>query len=132
MLKASDTELEVWHDWIQWAFPLPEGSRAVQNSPVAPASEFYDMRRNPVVLTNARALSDLYYKFLENTKSKWATAPDHNWLRISRVIRSLVFRGLQGESDRVYHLAIESTANLPTAQVNAWPHWNAAHNGFTL
>lgn len=35
VMLADDDQLEVWHDWIQWAFPLPEPSKAVFNSPYA-------------------------------------------------------------------------------------------------
>lgn len=132
VMLADDEHLEVWHDWIQWAFPLPEASKAVFNSPVADIPMLKQIGADQCMREVSTQLAARYYEFLENTKSKWATHPDHNWLRISRAIRSLTLQGIEDWADRIYHLAVESTANLSAAQVNAWPHWCAARSGYAI
>ena len=89
VLALGDDDLEHIHDFIQWLFPLPEPSRAQPSSPILSADEIQAIRVSSAAQSNlhsaTRRMTDFY---LHN--DHWLREIDHNHLRISRIIRSLV------------------------------------------
>lgn len=93
-LSFADDEMEKAHDWIQWAFPLPEPSRAQPQSPVAGSYFYSTIKVDPLARMRMTAMTARYFRFLEATQSTWVVARDHNHLRITRVIRCLHLCGM--------------------------------------
>ncbi len=93
VFNLTDAEMEQGHTWVQWAFPLPEPSKAQPASPVATQSDYDVISMEPVLKARMLALLGRFILFLDRTTA-WRTASDHNHLRITRVIRCLCRCGL--------------------------------------
>jgi len=93
IIYRNDAWWEHGHDFIQWCFPLPEASKAVPLSPVATQEDFDCIAESPTLKMRMVALLGRYVTFLESTE-KWRRKEDHNHMRITRVLRSLSYCGL--------------------------------------
>ena len=93
------------HDFIQWLFPLPEPSRFNLNAPLLTAEDIVTFRSDPQLQGGLARSFERFLAFLglvvredgqvaegphfsARLDDAWAY-PNHNWLRISRVLRSL-------------------------------------------
>ena len=131
VMSATDARLESCHSWIQWAFPLPTGSAMIPGCPIVPEERLRSMskeERSKMLLVLGK-----YQGFLAR-RLVWTGTPDHNWLRVSRVIQSMT---LSGEGLERYAAAFadwcrQQTAHCPQALFSAWPHWDAAEKGRQL
>jgi hypothetical protein len=107
-------ELERHHDYIQWLFPLPEPSGANADAPLLSkediaAFESDDESLRKALLQSFRMMMRFYgldlwegrpdikvargTRFAER-RDVWLTRGNHNFLRISRILRSLTLLGL--------------------------------------
>src|SRR5438552_9437961 len=110
ILSWDDEELEMVHDFIQWLFPLPEPSRFNSDAPLLTADDIAAFRADPQLRANLAKSFDRMLRFLglvqnengsvssgpnltERQRHVWAFA-NHNWLRITRILRSLTLLGL--------------------------------------
>lgn len=113
-------QLEYVHSYIQWLFPLPETSWAVPDSPVLSTKDIERFRASPELRGRvARSLEVMlgFYGFrlgrlpeppgrprIEPTEAfaerarHWLTTGNHNFLRITRILRSLTLLGLGDEA----------------------------------
>lgn len=109
MLSWNDEQLEIVHDYIQWLFPLKEKSAFNSSAPILSnediASFINDTEIKHKLLRSLTRLLD-FYGFaisVENrpetiTKSEkfekksrnWISLRNHNFLRITRILKSLV------------------------------------------
>lgn len=100
-LSFDNIELEDNHSWIQWVFPTPEMSDYQYSPPCT--LEDVKKKNNPTIKANMRRayrkIRDFYS--LER-KDKWLTPGNHNFLRISRILRSLRVFGLNDEADEFF------------------------------
>jgi hypothetical protein len=114
----SDGRLEAVHDFIQWLFPLPEPSRFNPDSPLLGQEDIAAFRNDEHLRTNlrqsfARILTFLGLRqaesgavvegvnFTARAGDVW-DSPNHNWLRITRILRSMRLLGLETESQALY------------------------------
>lgn len=88
VLAFDDAALESRHDFIQWLFPLPDGSVAVPGSPMLTDADADTVRADPRALANLQAAAERMQDFYTRTHA-WRATFDHNHLRITRIIRSL-------------------------------------------
>jgi Opioid growth factor receptor (OGFr) conserved region len=105
ILDWPDDDLEAVHDFIQWLFPLPEPSGFNPDAPLLTEADIAAFKSDPVLQANLlksfnRILGFLGFamtgdgkvvegdNFSARTPDVWATS-SHNWLRISRILRSL-------------------------------------------
>ena len=105
-------ELEQTHDYIQWLFPLPEPSSANPYAPVLLESDMVEFARDERLkskLLQSLALMLRFYGLaLQDTKDGpkitenedfvarsriWLRPCNHNFLRMSRILRSLALLG---------------------------------------
>lgn len=140
-----DAQLESSHDFIQWIFPLDAPSAAVPGSPVLAPAEIEEIRRDPALRAGMRRSLDrmlAFYglswdaeraaiglsPFFAQRAGAWISPGNHNFLRISRILRSLVLAGeidaagalfvcLEGLYRGPYRLAIGP---------QSFAHWAAA------
>jgi hypothetical protein len=105
-----DGALEAVHDYIQWLFPLPEPSAFNPNAPLLTPEDIEAFRTDPVLRAHLLRSSERLLTFLglawgeegvkegpnfaERVPDVWEF-PNHNWLRITRILRSLTLLGLE-------------------------------------
>ena len=119
--------LESTHDYIQWLFPLAEPSGANLHAPVLDASDIAAFRADAALqarlLASLRAMLAFYGFVLEDRDGKpmlaraadfdercanWVSPHNHNFLRLTRILRSLDILGLP-QYARALFLALERT-----------------------
>jgi hypothetical protein len=112
----SDDEMEFHHDFVQWMFPLEEPSRFNFRAPTLSEEDLRAFRDEPELRANLERSFDRFLAFLGlerregrvvpaadfEAKREVFLAPDHNWLRITRVLKSLRLLGLEGPSRALY------------------------------
>jgi len=107
-IRAFGTDrLEGTHDFIQWLFPLPEPSGANAHAPILATADVEAFLAEPALRDELRRSLDVMLAFygLERDgvrigrganyaqrSSEWIERP-HNFLRISRILRSLSLLG---------------------------------------
>ena len=114
----NDDDLEAVHDFIQWMFPLPEPSQFNPDAPPLTPDDVAAFRTDKTVRLHLRRSFERIISFLglevrndgcigegPNFASRAAdvwTSPNHNWLRITRILRSLTLLGLESEAQALY------------------------------
>lgn len=115
----NDWELENTHHFIQWMFPLEMKSNHSETAPVVGKDDLDEMLKDKQVKDNIlHSLNvmenfwgfDVPHKACQFTKPRgyqnfltkdWPTAYNHNYIRIARVIHSLVIFGLEREANEL-------------------------------
>ncbi len=114
ILKWSDDAWECHHDYIQWLFPLDQPSGFNPNAPLlteADRAAFRASAKLQLVLRRGSLARFLAFLGLfseddvvirpgdnfNNRRALWAY-PNHNWLRITRVLKSLRLLGLEADA----------------------------------
>jgi len=138
ILKFSDEKLEDNHCYIQWIFPLPERSKAVPGSPFLRQADINEFNDSGVLQSK---MIELFYRvagfyglgvqidpeteamtikvmpsdgLFEKKTANWLTPHNHNFLRISRIIRSLKLAGLEQWAQGFYKCMCEIYENNKT------------------
>jgi hypothetical protein len=110
--EYNDTEMEYHHDFIQWMFPLQEPSRYNPDAPVLTENDIKAFHVEPALQENLLRSLERFLSFLGlvrhqghiapgpdyTLRQSKLTTPNHNWLRITRVITSLRLLGQETES----------------------------------
>jgi hypothetical protein len=114
----SEAKLETTHDFIQWLFPLREPSRFNPDAPLLTDSDIVEFRNDPRLKESLRRSLDVFLAFVglrfegdhvveakdfDRKQVIWRH-PNHNWLRITRVLASTRLLGLKEESRAFYAL----------------------------
>lgn len=128
VLAFDDQALERHHDFIQWLFPIDTKSAFQTRAPVLNAACARQLRDEPSVrrhLRRALVRMGRFYGFTVTwpndeaspeirrspefaaRAAEWVRSGDHNFLRISRVLRSLVLLGCAGAASRLYSELLE-------------------------
>ncbi len=108
----SDAELEGVHDFIQWLFPLRERSGFNPDAPLLTDADITEFRADPTLRDNLLRSFEIFLAFLglRFEGGTVAEAPDfagkgqvwrhpnHNWLRITRVLTSTRLLGHEDAS----------------------------------
>ena len=102
--------LERHHDYIQWLFPLPEPSGANPDAPLLSREDIAAFHSDESLRTMLRRSCELMLHFyglelagkdvvkratFDERSRVWLTPGNHNFLRISRILRSLSLLGLR-------------------------------------
>lgn len=113
----TETELENRHDYIQYMFPLTEQSEAVPAAPFLSEKEMLLFGKHPVIQANVRKsfekMLDFYGLETRNGSiiesasflvkaERWMTGHNHNFLRLTRILKSLILFGLNEEASSLY------------------------------
>jgi hypothetical protein len=113
-----DEEWEEIHDFIQWLFPLLEPSRFNADAPLLTQQDMIAFQSDEFLRANVRKSFERTLTFLglslrgdgtvvegtnfsTRTPDVWSF-PNHNFLRITRVLRSLRLPGLIAEAEALY------------------------------
>ncbi|HIK14447.1 MAG TPA: hypothetical protein IGS53_04030 [Leptolyngbyaceae cyanobacterium M33_DOE_097] len=114
-------QLESVHDFIQWLFPLPEKSAFNPNAPTVDADVIAAFQTNPHLrqnLLHSFTVMLLFYGLQREQqngaiaihraanypqrKSEWVQPFNHNFLRITRILKCLRLFGLRTEAEAFY------------------------------
>ncbi len=117
ILDCSDEELETVDDYIQWLFPVPEPSQFNRNAPLLTKEDIAAFQGDLTLQTHlyksfVRILAFLGLEidfrgvvesdnFWEREKDVWSY-PNHNWFRVTRILRSLSLLGFRGQARALF------------------------------
>jgi hypothetical protein len=134
ILDWPDEDWEEQHDFVQWLFPTDEPSRFNPDAPVIDAATAARFRADPLLRHRLRRSLNRWLSFCGITSidaglafdrpnpDVWAR-PNHNWLRVTRVLRSLNLLGLSDEAQAFFALLTTTRSRIdPTT----WGYWERA------
>jgi hypothetical protein len=112
----SDREMEDVHDFIQWMFPLRVPSQFNHRAPLVSDADGAAFQADPALRDALRRSFDRFLAFLGlaseggkvvegpdfDLKSNVWRHPNHNWLRITRVLTSTRILGLEAEGQAFF------------------------------
>ena len=122
----SDTEIERTHDFIQRIFPLNEPSTMSLNKFYVEDSTLIERIRIDPIITNNFILSKNFFLGFLSRNDHWQRYHNHNQLRITRIIKSLLLFVSRDEAESFYQdvlSLINSNASIPS---KAYMHWDHA------
>lgn len=141
-----DERLEYTHDYIQWMFPLRERSQFNAGAPVLDGATIAAFRSDDGLRAELRAslrcMLTFYglelhegavrrtERFAERSR-EWVTAGNHNHLRITRILKSLMILGLAEEARAFYECLTEICARerqreRPQISATTFAFWSDA------
>jgi hypothetical protein len=113
----STEQLELVHDFIQWMFPLDEPSAFNPDAPLVTEADRQAFRDDPQLQEALRRSFTVFLHFLglqqnpdgtvttashfEDRSGLWKYS-NHNWLRITRVLKSLRLLGLEAQARALF------------------------------
>ena len=108
----TDEELENDHEIVQWVFPTIEESNFNPEAPLLKNVDIQLWNANPQLIDNLRTSFNRYLKLFglkyeegkiadTDMKDVWKY-PNHNWMRVTRILNSLKTLGLTEESEAFY------------------------------
>jgi len=137
ILKFTDEELELCHDQIQWMFPLHEESAFARTYPVLTPSVVEACRKSEEVKKSmvlaAERMSSFYGLGIDEPEihKRWTKGsfgrPNHNLLRITRIIRSLRFMDLEVEA-KMFHMFASKIGIQQNLNNRTFDYWDKALN----
>ena len=115
-------KLECVHNYIQWLFPLSERSAFNRDAPIVDEKVIQAFQSNPHLRQNLLRSFTVMLKFYglqrqecndgkivvsqsedyPNRKREWVCILDHNYLRITRILKCLMTFGLENEAQAFY------------------------------
>ncbi len=139
----SDERLEEVHDFIQWLFPTPTPSRFNPNAPLLTEVDIAEFLADPILRANLLRSFEVYLAFLglsydagrvekapDFDRKNVFQHPDHNWLRITRVLISTRLLGLD-EASRAFFEFLKRVNDDGRSRVTpeTFRYWDHACNG---
>jgi len=112
ILSFSNNQLETTHNYIQWIFPTTEKSKFNKNAPIMTNEIIENFKNNPKCKENMlkcfEKMLNFYGLTLENKcivkninykerSYNWIYLHHHNYLRITRILKSLKLFGFYEE-----------------------------------
>lgn len=124
ILRWEDEALERVHNWIQWVFPNREPS-AFSDAPLLNDEVIQELRRleyqTVILAAYARFCGFLH---LNDETPHWMAPGNHNFLRITRVLKFLTELGLQNLADALHAEVLKACERNPgivnTVTLNYW------------
>lgn len=109
-INLSHEDLESKHDYIQWVFPNPNKSAFLKYAPVLTIQQSYILRSvySDKILTATDIMMDFYGLGGEVSPrpeywDRWITENNHNFLRLTRIIKFLSLTGFDREAFSLLH-----------------------------
>jgi hypothetical protein len=134
ILGWPDEDWELQHDYVQWLFATDQESMFNPDAPVLDAATIARFQADPLLRHRLRRSFDRWLSFCGVTRTDAGLAfdrpnsdvwgrPNHNWLRITRVLRSLNLLGL-GDEARAFFVLL--TTIRPRIDPTTWAYWERA------
>ncbi len=114
----TDEDIEHTHDFIQLLFPLNEQSESVFHGYyLNTKSSIINIKSNDLAKSNIVISSKWFLSFLERN-THWRRRHDHNYLRITRIIKSLRLLVSDEEANKFYESFIELIDESLRSKIN--------------
>ena len=114
----SDEDIEHTHNFIQLLFPLNEKSESVFHGYyLNTESTIINIKSNDLAKSNIVKSSKWFLGFLERN-THWRRRQDHNYLRVTRIIKSLRLLVSDEEADSFYKLFMELLDDKHKKKIN--------------
>lgn len=112
IMELGDNFLERSHDIVQWIFPLTEPSLHNPKAPLLDQETIDAFLANRQCRHNLERAGVRFYNFLLNKKDEtgkpvWITPHNHNYLRITRIIKCYKLFGMDNWARYFFELADE-------------------------
>ena len=137
LVNWTDEQLEECHSHIQWLFPLDEPSQYNPDAPIMTAEDRAAFRDQPELKSYAYATflrmmgfygltaSDGEVEIVDEDRVKeWSSEFNHNFLRITRILKSMRLMGRPEYSEALWFTLDE--INSPAFTAETWDFWDAA------
>jgi hypothetical protein len=140
ILAWPDAKFEATHAPLQWLFSIPEPTKFNSEAPLLTKNDIAAFKSDPLLQANLMksfkriltflglSLSDKGevvegQNFTARVPDAWAS-PNHNWLRITRILRSLTLLGMEGQAQALYERldAIYRSRKFPIP-ANTFSYW---------
>ena len=138
ILSKSDEYFESSHNFIQWCFPLADLSNFNENAPILTEGDIADFNSSPQLAHNLLTSFFRFLKFLgleykddkvvkaENYDENMFVYPNHNWFRISRVLKSLNILGQRKYALTFFEFLEKMHTIDQNVTENTFLHWKEA------
>ena len=130
ILQWEDDRLESTHDYIQWMFPLRDRSGANPVAPVLSDDDVRAFRGEPALrhrMLDALNRMQDFYRLGRRGERQWLTPGNHNYLRLTRMLRSLRTLGLPAEARQLFdELTAIYHEHSATIGPTTYRHWQQA------
>lgn len=139
-----DDDLEHCHDFIQWMFPLDEPSALNADAPMVTKEDRAAFRSESQLQSAMRRSLSIFLVFLglaitadgrvvpgaqfDRRLSLWKY-PNHNWLRITRVLKSLRLLGFEKEAKMLWDCLKQLHENDGLVSDDSFSYWRDAVQG---
>jgi len=140
LVNWTDEQLEECHSHIQWLFPLDEPSQYNPDAPIMTAEDIAAFRDQPELRSCAYATflrmmgfygMTAYGKEVhivdEDRVKEWALEFNHNFLRITRILKSMRLMGRPEYSEALWDVLDEINSSAFTK--DTWIFWDDAAFG---
>ncbi len=105
ILAWNDLQWEHDHSFIQWVFPLPEPSKFNLKAPLLSDEVIFQFRDNKIMQANMlrsiERAKQFYGAYRTDKKPHWLTPRNHNYLRMTRILRCLTALWFVNEAGRL-------------------------------
>jgi len=122
-MQMNDEEREYVHDYIQWMFPLMEGSRFNPDAPVLTTEDVSELTQHPTAQYRLH-LAMLRMQVFYHENKHWRVEGDHNHIRITRILKCLTLLGAKDLAKEFYDFLCSCEEQSEFQK--AWPFWHAA------
>jgi hypothetical protein len=123
VLGWDDEDWELQHDFIQWLFATNEPSMYNPDAPVLDAATIARFRADPLLRHRLRRAFDRWLAFcgishsydsltFDDPNPRVWDRQNHNWLRVTRVLRSMNLLGLFDEAQAFFTLLTTIRAKI--------------------
>lgn len=123
ILKFTDEELEVTHDYIQWLFPLREPSEAVPGSPYIQDDATVAHLRSDERAQQHFLLALARMRGFYAVNDFWLRQGDHNHLRITRILKSVMLWGDPAKARYFYEFILWRVQSVQPVTPESLEYW---------
>lgn len=128
VIAFSDIELETEHDYIQWLFPTVNPSQVIPEAPTLNQDLITKLIMHPIArvnMSNAIKRMKRFYilEHRDNSRYGWWARPNHNLLRITRILQCLKQLERYDDAERLFNLfmaAAQHTGLVPELSIGYW------------
>lgn len=128
VLNFSFDETENVHDYIQWLFPSDMPSECCPDAPVLSPDDIAIMKTDETIRANLTRAWNKMMGFY-GSSIHWITPWNHNYLRITRILRCLGLAGMDGDKDKfIDFLLLKYYEYQPIIGDTTFHYWVNANN----
>ena len=141
--RLDHNRMEYIHDFIQWMFPLPTPSAHNPSAPILNDDDVIAFHQQPQLQHNLQTSFIAFLHFLglayqegqvveigaSTRRDHLFKIPNHNWLRITRVLLSLKTLGLDNESRAFFAYLQIVHQREPAITPATFSYWHDAAKG---